>query len=63
MGIVNLTPDSFYHSYNHINDKDKYNNNIESLNLNNQINNSTFDIIDIGAESTRPNALEISFEE
>ena len=53
MGIVNLTPDSF-------SDGGKYNNkNLASKHINNLLSNGA-KIIDIGGESTRPGANDIS---
>jgi len=57
MGIVNITPDSFY-------DGGKYNSDIKTI-LNyveKQINDGA-DIIDVGGQSTRPGSEEISEEE
>ncbi|MAW75061.1 MAG: dihydropteroate synthase [Candidatus Marinimicrobia bacterium] len=51
MGIVNLTPDSFY-------DGGKFNNKQSLLNHVKKINGS--DIIDVGCESSRPNSKPIS---
>ena len=53
MGIVNLTPDSF-------SDGGKYNNkNLASKHINNLLSNGA-KIIDIGGESTRPGANDVS---
>ena len=56
MGILNVTEDSFY-------DGGKYRTEEAVLNRAEQILSEGGDIIDIGAMSTRPNALEISEEE
>ena len=53
MGIVNLTPDSF-------SDGGKYNNkNLATKHINNLLSNGA-KIIDIGGESTRPGANDVS---
>ena len=49
VGILNLTPDSF-------SDGGKYNSNLSALEHAQKLINEGADIIDIGAESTRPNA-------
>lgn len=65
MGIINLTPDSFYHHYlnkediSHMNDNNVYPNILDDM-LKKQ---DGFDIYDIGGESTRPNAETISAQE
>ncbi len=56
MGILNLTPDSFY-------DGGNYTNAEEALERCKQMVKEGADIIDIGATSTRPGANEISEEE
>ncbi len=56
MGILNLTPDSFY-------DGGKYRTEKEILRRVEQMVREGADIIDIGAESTRPGARQISAEE
>lgn len=56
VGILNLTPDSF-------SDGGKFNNFEAAINHLNQLINDGADIIDIGAESTRPNAIAISQKE
>jgi dihydropteroate synthase len=56
VGILNLTPDSF-------SDGGKFNNPQAAINHLNQLINEGADIIDIGAESTRPNAIPITQEE
>ena len=56
MGILNVTEDSFY-------DGGKYRTEEAVVNRAAQIQAEGGDIIDIGAMSTRPNALEISEEE
>ena len=56
MGILNVTEDSFY-------DGGKYITETAVLKRAAQILTEGGDIIDIGAMSTRPNALEISEEE
>ena len=53
MGIVNLTPDSF-------SDGGKYNNRMLSLKHINKLLSSGAKIIDIGGESTRPGANDVS---
>lgn len=55
MGVLNLTPDSFY-------DGGKYNKNNVKCQIENLIQNGV-DIIDVGAESSRPGANPVSFEE
>jgi len=57
MGILNVTPDSFYAGSRMGTDKKNIHNRVE------QILNEGGDIIDIGAYSTRPNAENISAEE
>ena len=54
MGIINLTPDSFY-------DGGKFINKKNLLNQIKKINSS--DIIDFGCESSRPNSTPISEKE
>ncbi|MFA5878750.1 MAG: dihydropteroate synthase [Candidatus Margulisiibacteriota bacterium] len=56
MGIINLTPDSF-------SDQGLYCNPKKALKKIETLINEGADIIDIGAESTRPNAIAISAEE
>jgi len=56
MGIVNVTPDSFYDGNKHLS-LDAALSHIEGL-----INNGA-DIVDIGAESSRPGALPLTVEE
>lgn len=59
MGIINLTPDSFYHHYLHkekVPDNDLYKAILDDMLKKNEV----FDIYDIGGESTRPNAETIS---
>ncbi len=56
MGIVNVTPDSFY-------DGGKYNSLDKALFRIEKIINEGADIIDIGGESTRPGAQQISLKE
>ena len=53
MGVLNLTPDSFYSGNQYLNNLD----NISYEDL------SFADIIDIGAESSRPGAKPLSSEE
>ena len=54
MGIINLTPDSFY-------DGD---NKLDSIKINNKIKKvDSADIVDIGAESTRPGSKPITVKE
>ena len=54
MGILNITPDSFFHSTTHIQD---------AFNQIEKLKNEKADIIDIGAESTRPGAQPLSSNE
>ncbi len=56
MGILNLTPDSFY-------DGGRFFNRENALRQAVQLVEDGADLIDIGAESTRPNALPISLEQ
>lgn len=56
MGILNLTPDSFY-------DGGKYNNEASILNQVQKMVGEGADFIDLGAYSSRPNAKNISEEE
>ena len=56
MGILNLTPDSFY-------DGGKYKGEKEILNRVEQMVKEGADIIDIGGESTRPGALPVTEKE
>ena len=56
MGILNLTPDSFY-------DGGKYKGEKEILNRVEQMVEEGADIIDIGGESTRPGALPVTEKE
>lgn len=56
MGIINLTPDSFYH-----NSRSK---SIDEIQLKiEEYTSNNVDIIDIGAESSRPGSYQISKEE
>ncbi len=56
MGILNLTPDSF-------SDGGKFNNEISALRHAEKLLKDGADIIDIGPQSTRPNAEILSFNE
>lgn len=56
MGILNLTPDSFY-------DGGKYQNEKSQMKYVEQMINEGADIIDIGAQSSRPGAKEIGADE
>jgi len=56
MGILNLTPDSFY-------DGGRYRTEKEILRRVEQMIKEGADIVDIGGESTRPGAAQISWEE
>lgn len=56
MGIVNITPDSFY-------DGGRYNSEIAILKNIEKMLHDGADIIDIGAVSTKPNAINVSIEE
>ncbi|MXP67831.1 dihydropteroate synthase [Pantoea sp. Aalb] len=56
MGILNITPDSFY-------DGGKYNKTVDALTYTNKMINHGATIIDIGGESTRPGANEVSIEQ
>lgn len=56
MGILNLTPDSFY-------DGGKYNNEVDSLKQTELMISEGADFIDVGAYSSRPNAKNISLTE
>lgn len=56
MGILNLTPDSFY-------DGGKYLNQKQMLQHVKQMIDDGADIIDVGGESTRPNHLKVSAKE
>lgn len=56
MGILNVTPDSFY-------DGGKYNSIDAALYHVSEMINDGVDIIDIGGESTRPGAPEVSLQE
>ncbi|OGV34581.1 MAG: dihydropteroate synthase [Legionellales bacterium RIFCSPHIGHO2_12_FULL_35_11] len=56
MGIINLTPDSFF-------DKNKHTNIDLALDHAKQMIDDGVDIIDIGGESTRPGAQPISLDE
>ena len=53
MGILNITPDSFY-------DGGKYKNDLDILNHVEKMLNEGATFIDVGANSSRPNAIEIS---
>lgn len=57
MGILNITPDSFYDGGRYYRDFDQALRKVESI-----INDGA-QIIDIGGESTRPGALSVSLEE
>lgn len=56
MGILNVTPDSF-------SDGGKHNELIQALTHANEMINAGATIIDVGGESTRPGAAEVSVEE
>jgi dihydropteroate synthase len=56
MGILNITPDSFY-------DGGKYENEKSQLQRVEKMLKEDADFIDIGAQSTRPGAKEIGFEQ
>jgi len=56
VGILNITPDSF-------SDGNKYTDEESILNHTKQLIKDGADIIDVGAESTRPNATKLSDEE
>ena len=56
MGILNVTPDSFY-------DGGKYINIDATMNRVNEMIKEGVDIIDIGAESTKPGSKPVSFKE
>ena len=56
VGILNLTPDSFY-------DGNKYISKYKMLKRVEEMINEGADIIDVGAESTRPNSKRISIKE
>ncbi|MBA8864671.1 dihydropteroate synthase [Pantoea agglomerans] len=56
MGILNVTPDSF-------SDGGKHNALVDALTLTNEMVNAGATIIDVGGESTRPGADEVSVEE
>ena len=56
MGILNITPDSFY-------DGGKYTNTKSTLSRVREMLEQGVDIIDIGAESTRPGSLPVSLNE
>ncbi|MCX8122956.1 MAG: dihydropteroate synthase [Spirochaetes bacterium] len=56
MGILNITPDSFY-------DGGKYNSIDKALNHVREMINYGVDIIDVGGESTRPGAIEVPLQE
>ncbi len=56
MGILNVTPDSFY-------DGGKYTNTKNTLVRVKEMLDQGVDIIDIGAESTRPGSLSVSLDE
>ncbi|SFN25937.1 dihydropteroate synthase [Izhakiella capsodis] len=56
MGILNVTPDSF-------SDGGKHNTLIKALTHANEMANAGATIIDVGGESTRPGALEVSEQE
>jgi len=56
MGIINVTPDSFY-------TKSRYNDIGEILNQTGQMLSEGASIIDVGAMSSRPGAVEITVEE
>lgn len=56
MGIINLTPDSFY-------EKSRQSNEKQLINRVDEIINQEVDIIDLGAYSSRPGAIDISEKE
>ena len=56
VGILNITPDSF-------SDGNKYTDEESILNHTNQLIQDGTDVIDVGAESTRPNARKLSDDE
>lgn len=56
MGILNVTPDSF-------SDGGKHNSLIDALTHTNEMVNAGATIIDVGGESTRPGAAEVSVQE
>jgi dihydropteroate synthase len=56
MGIINITPDSFY-------DGGKYNNSDDAVNRAIEMERSGASIIDIGGESTRPGSKPVPIEE
>lgn len=56
MGILNVTPDSF-------SDGGKHNELIQALTHANEMINAGATIIDVGGESTRPGAEEVSVEQ
>lgn len=56
VGILNLTPDSFF-------DGGKYNESSTALKQLENLIADGFDVIDVGGQSTRPNALVLSDEE
>lgn len=56
MGILNVTPDSF-------SDGGRHNNLVQALTHANEMINAGATIVDIGGESTRPGADEVSIEE
>lgn len=56
MGVVNMTPDSFY-------DGGKYNNPRDAIKKIASLVNDGADIIDIGGESTRPGSSGVSLQE
>ncbi|ERK08028.1 Dihydropteroate synthase [Pantoea sp. AS-PWVM4] len=56
MGILNVTPDSF-------SDGGKHNSLVDALTHTNEMVNAGATIIDVGGESTRPGADEVSLEE
>lgn len=56
MGVINVTPDSF-------SDGGKYLKPEDALARASQIIDEGGDVLDIGAQSTRPNAIDVGFEE
>ena len=58
MGIINCTPDSFHIA--HLKSMNRYENAMNSVK---KFIKNDFDIIDIGGESTRPSAEDISEDE
>ena len=58
MGILNITPNSFFDGNKHFNKNQDY-----IINYVNQMISDGMDILDIGAESTNPQAIKISYQE